>query len=1016
MVKDVIKIASLLLITAICHAQTISFHTEKGWKLDHALLALSVQSGVNIAFNPADADMIAVPARSFDKQSIESIVSSLLNGTGLAFRLQGKRLVVYKSATPAPKRIVPPPTAAANRYIISGRVLAEDGTALPSASIRLRELNQFFTTDHNGNFTMILSNASAFTLDITYVGFQQQTRRIDQLKTDTILPTVFLKEVSLRLKDIAVTANRTFEGSSNSSLMITREMIEQTPALSLNDLLNQIPNRAIAAPSLQQVQQINLRASFAPTTDNRGAYELSNSFGVAIVMDGNAISNNMNMQSYNPGYRGMTGSFITSPSGWGLSGTGTTNYSGDYTFGGTDLRQIPPDNIESIEVISGVASAKYGDLTDGAIIIERQAGVSKGYFRTQLRDAATTGSFSKGFRLSPTAGVMNASFNYVNSTFDSREKLKNYERINGNIIWTNYYGKNNRLKNTTIVDYGRNLDGIKRDPDDASSTRARFDSWNFSISDKVTYRVNGKFVKNITANVRYSEGHQYTYREWNVNSAYVLYTTATTTGIHEGSYAPGIYLAQAIVDGRPVGLNGSLDVANEFRTGRINHYLTAGGNYNYGRNKGLGQLADPSVPRIGAYVNTTSGGKTMGERYYDYSRVVPQQDFGFYAEDVFKTPVANNYLHVRAGGRIDVQNGKISGSPRINTNYELNRHLRIGLAYGLAFKSPALSMRYPGPSFTEIPLLNAYNGKEAESYSLIYVNRYEMTNKDLKSSKSQTFELSTQYHKNGWNISGNVYGKWNTNGINTTVKYTPVVLPMYSATIVEGAKPIVTLDSMKRFQIETHSFGNSLKSTHYGAELIISTPQVKAIATSFTLSTGINRSLSTTTANSWISRPNGVTNTNPDYALRGLYPPRSEYTTYSNGRITAVTHIPKISLIIQFTAECTLISKTRTQARAGIPIGYLTNNFDMVYLSEFDKDDPRYGYLYQPESETNSNRAPSPLMNFHMSVGKEIRQRFKFAFNVYNVFNYQPYYITAGNTYEFPNAAPTFGAEVSVKF
>jgi outer membrane receptor protein involved in Fe transport len=1019
MVKDVIKIVCLLFITAVGHAQTISFRTEKGWKLDHALLALSAQSGVNIAFNPADADDIAVPVRSFDKQSFESIVSTLLNSTGLAYRLQGNRLVVFKANSAAPKRIQPPPppaATAASRFIISGRVLAEDGTALPAASIRLKELNQFFTTDNHGNFTMILSGANTFTLEISYVGYQQQTRKIEHLSTDTVLPVVFLKEVSLRLKDIAVTANRTMEGSSNSSLMITREVIEQTPALSLNDLLNQIPNRAVSAPSLQNVQQINLRASFAPTTDNRGAYELSNSFGVAIVMDGNTLSNNMNMQGYNPGYRGMTNSFITTGSGWGLSGATGGSYSGDYTYGGTDLRQIPPDNIESIEVISGVASAKYGDLTDGAIIIERQAGISKGYFRTQLRDAATTASFSKGFRLSPKAGVMNASFNYVNSTFDSRDKLKNYERLNGNIIWTNYFGKNNRLKNTTIMDYGRNLDGIKRDPDDPTSAKARFDSWTFSISDKVTYRVNGKFVKNITANIRYSEGHQYTYREWQVNNAYVLYTLATTTGIHEGSYAPGIYTAQAIVDGRPVSLNGSLDVTNEFRTGRINHFLTLGGNYNWGRNKGLGQLSDPSNPRIGAYINTSSGGKTMGERYYDYSRIVPQRDFGFYAEDVFKTRVADNYLHVRAGGRLDVQNGKISGSPRINTNYELNRNLRVGLAYGLAFKSPGLAMRYPGPSFTEIPLLNAYNGKEAESYALIYVNRYDPTNKNLKASKSQTVELSTQYRKNGWNFSGNVYSKWNTNGVNTTIQYTRVDLPMYSATYVEGAKPIVTLDSMKRFQIATHSFSNNLKSTSYGAEVIISTPAVKAIATSFTFSSGINRTSSKTTSNTWVSRPSSITNTNPDYALQGLYPPRNEITTYSSGRVTSVTHIPKISLIIQFTAECLLISKTTTEARSGIPIAYMTNDYDIVYLTEFDKDNPKYGYLYQPESETNSNRAPSPLMNFHMSVGKEIRQRFKFAFNVYNVFNYQPYYINTANQYQYPNAAPTFGAEVSVKF
>ncbi|WPV64490.1 TonB-dependent receptor [Chitinophaga sp. LS1] len=1020
MVKDVIKIACLLLITAVCHAQTITFRTENGWKLDHALLALSAQSGVNIAFNPTDADDIAVPVRSFDKQSIESIASTLLKGTGLAFRLQGNRLVIYKSATPAQKRIIPPPpapVAATSRNVVSGRVLTEDGIALPAASVRIKELNQYFTTDNYGNFTMLLSGISTFTLEISYVGYQQQMRKIEQLATDTILPIVFMKEVSLRLKNIEVTANRTFEGSSNSSLMITREMIEQTPALSLNDLLNQIPNRTMQAPSLQNVQNIQLRANFETTTYGKGAYELNNAFGVAIIMDGNNITNNMNMQTRNPGSYGVgISSFITSGNSWGLSGSGTTTYTGDYTYGGTDLRQIPPDNIESIEVISGVASARYGDLTDGAVVIERQAGISKGYFRTQIRDQATSASFSKGFRLSPKAGIMNASFSYVNSTFDNREKLKAYERMTSNVIWTNFYGKNKRLKSTTIVDYGRNLDGIKKDPDDESSAKVRFDSWNFSISNKANYRVNGSFVKNITLNLRYSEGHQYSYKEYDVNKAYILYTTATTTGIHEGSYAPGIYRGTNIIDGRPVTATAGLDMSNEFRTGTISHFLTIGGNYNYGRNKGLGQLADGEKPQLLAYVST-SGSQTpgMGERYYDYSRIVPQQDFGFYAEDVFKMRVSDRNLHVRAGGRVDIQNGKVTGSPRINTNYEVNKTLRVGLAYGIAFKSPALAQRYPGPSFQEIPLLNAYNGKEAESYSLIYVDRYDQTNKNLKPSQSQTLELSGQYRKDGFNVTANLYSKWNKNGITATGNYEVISLPAYTATYVEGAKPIVTIDSMKKYQLNRYSFQNILASTSRGIELIVSTPKVKAIATSFTISGGINSTNYRTTTSTWKTRPSDVTTTQSDYALMGLYPATNSTTTFSNGRVTSVTHIPKISLIVQFTAECTIISKTKTAESNGIPIAYRTIGYDYVAITKFDKNDPRYGYLYMPTSETNTNSAPNPIMNFHMSVGKEIRQRFKFAFNVYNVFNYQPWYQTSSNSYVFPNTAPTFGAELSVK-
>jgi len=260
-----------------------------------------------------------------------------------------------------------------------------------------------------------------------------------------------------------------------------------------------------------------------------------------------------------------------------------------------------------------------------------------------------------------------------------------------------------------------------------------------------------------------------------------------------------------------------------------------------------------------------------------------------------------------------------------------------------------------------------------------------------------------------------VYSKWNKNGITATGNYEVISLPAYTATYVEGAKPIVTIDSMKKYQLNRYSFQNILASASRGIELIVSTPKVKVIATSFTISGGINSTNYRTTTNTWKTRPSDVTTTQSDYALMGLYPATNSTTIFSNGRVTSVTHIPKISLIVQFTAECTIISKTKTAESNGIPIAYRTIGYDYVTITKFDKNDPRYGYLYMPTTETNTNSAPNPIMNFHMSVGKEIRQRFKFAFNVYNVFNYQPWYKTSSNSYVFPNTAPTFGAELSVK-
>ena len=42
--------------------------------------------------------------------------------------------------------------------------------------------------------------------------------------------------------------------------------------------------------------------------------------------------------------------------------------------GGVDVRSISTENIESVEIIRGIPSVEYGDLTSGAVIVHTKAG------------------------------------------------------------------------------------------------------------------------------------------------------------------------------------------------------------------------------------------------------------------------------------------------------------------------------------------------------------------------------------------------------------------------------------------------------------------------------------------------------------------------------------------------------------------------------------------------------------------------------------------------------------------
>ena len=905
---------------------------------------------------------------------------------------------------------------AQSRNVVTGKLVDPQNKPLELVNIKVIETNQYAITDKSGVFRINGSEInSILTLEFSYIGYQKLRVPATIKAGETNLGNIGLKVLDLSLENIDINAKRNYTGQSNSSLVINRDLIEQIPALSVNDLLNQIPNRKITPPSLQNIQNLTLRSAFEPTTSGRDAFTLNNSFGVAIIVDGNNISNNANMQGYNPGLRGLGATSISSNS-YGLTGTSSTSsYSGDFAYGGTDLRQIPVDNIESIEVIAGVASVKYGDLSDGAVVIERQAGKSPAYVRMQIRDNATSYSFSKGFALSPKLGSFNVGLNYVDSYADNRDKIKAYKRINTSAMWTNSFGRDNRLKNTLSFDYGRNLDGIKKDDDDPTSRIVSFNSWNMSVSNRSNYRLSGSFLKNIGLNLRYGESHQRSYTEQFVNSPYILYNNATETGLVSGIYDKGIYTAVSDVDGRPITASALLDFSAEYKTGNLNHYLNFGASFSYAANKGLGRLSDPARSRIG--FNTTGNSLSSGpsERYYDFALAYAQKDFGLYAEDVFSLKVGGRDLNFRGGLRLDGQNGFVTLSPRTNINYQLTDDFRFGFAYGLSVKSPGLGQRYPGPTFVDVPLINAYNGNANESASIFYVRRYDPDGSKLKSSKGQTFELSGLYKITDYQLSFSVFHKLNTQGYNTVIEREIVTLPQYSSTLVPGSQPLITQNGTKRFLLTHNEFNNDLRSNNQGFDVILNTPKYEAISTSFSVSGGLFRSSYQETGPR-AAGPTAEDTTSPDYPITGLYAPRKKTTYFSSGRVTSSTHIPAISLIVQLTAEFSFLNKTIYNQNDGVPFAYYTRDIQYVEITNPDPNSKVYGHLFIPLNELTTDNQYRIYSNYHLSLAKEIKKRFKFAFNAYNFLNYQPRYQKPNsNTVNAPNGAPTFGIELSLK-
>lgn len=80
---------------------------------------------------------------------------------------------------------------------------------------------------------------------------------------------------------------------------------------------------------------------------------------------------------------------------------------------GVDMRTITTSNIESVEVIRGIASAQYGDIASGAVIVNSKAGRAPLSIQLDINPNVYMASASHGVGLGDRAGVLNYGVDYT---------------------------------------------------------------------------------------------------------------------------------------------------------------------------------------------------------------------------------------------------------------------------------------------------------------------------------------------------------------------------------------------------------------------------------------------------------------------------------------------------------------------------------------------------------------------------------------------------------------------------
>lgn len=260
---------------------------------------------------------------------------------------------------------------------VSLTITDSEGQTLPFASVVVESAGLTYTADAQGQLRLKLSLFSnkGTRVTVSYLGKATRSLTITQdavAKNKKI--NIALEDNNLYLKGVQVNATRT-PIHSNSSILIQRNTIDNIQAYSMADIVQTLPGKAILNTDMHNASFLTLRSALqgdlqnpldAYSRNKLNDYVRNAAFGIAYVVDGTPISNNTNMQLDSYGKWGGVKMFDR-----------RFNTDNNENVGsGNDLRLIPASSIESVEVISGVAPVKYGDLSSGAVIINRRAGLT----------------------------------------------------------------------------------------------------------------------------------------------------------------------------------------------------------------------------------------------------------------------------------------------------------------------------------------------------------------------------------------------------------------------------------------------------------------------------------------------------------------------------------------------------------------------------------------------------------------------------------------------------------------
>lgn len=850
-------------------------------------------------------------------------------------------------------------------YSIKAVILDKTGEPLSGATMQLVQSGLWGISGKDGEVEIRNVPRLPVAYKVSMLGYKDVEGEICLDGKDNV--RILMEEESLSMREVVVVAQAGQGGESTTSI-IGRQALDHLQATSLKDILQLLPGGvSMKNPSLTSPGQFKVRT--LASDDNA-------TFGAAIIINGMPVSTNANMNT-----------------GLGLSSISSGN-------SGADLRSIATDDIESVEIIRGVASAEYGDVSSGVMIVNKRIGVSDLNMKARIMPGIMQLHAGKGFDIK-SAGSLNISADYARGTSDPRFLTDKYNRG----ILSLAHRKTLLDKTwtlTTNIDLSYTGEWKGADPDEPEAMKKFFSSRD-AFSLRLSHNGMLKLDKALARTLKYdvalslSSDHIFNDRLVSVGSGAIL--DATKDGMYEGTPYPSSYETLSGTKSNPVMYWAKFSDLFYLNVGNMSNRFNVGTEWKIEGNRGIGQ-----------YDKTLKFKAFAQDRIRRFCDIPYMNQISAYVEDnVVLTFSERRYPNItgQAGVRWTVvqpwRNERMMAlSPRLNIAVNPVRYLSLRLGYGISEKVPSLQDLYPSPDYYDFYNMSVSDGQK--SYYLYSTRVFDNKPVSIKTMRGTKYELGFDvrldngmsfsvvgYHEKVSRCFGPDNSEWKT-----------LVFDVWNAADVTftGQKPIYDQQNPSRRDTVLYNLirpGNPKSRRNRGIEFDFNFGKINATNTSFYLSGAWSETRSSS-SNLGYKLPVGeARNYGPVYVVY----PESSYSFSENRRFSAtlrvVQHIPVIRFIVSASAQCILYEYDHEVSSGTRPLGYIYGS-EYIKFTEDQLDDIEFnfhGYMLKDQIfDTRISNVPvtwPAIWCLDMRVTKEIGDKAGFSFYANNVLFSQPW-------------------------